>query len=419
MRTGNAPLGRLRGKEARRLLRLGGLLARPALAKTHEAEVLRLLNDPAWRPVPLTAPIYFAFPLIVHHAERLGFRADDVFASGDGLAVRPPTFESLMRSDCARRAMLTRALELLADAGIERAVLLKGAALAPLWPSPALRDMEDIDLAVATVDRPRASAALERAGWERRGFAFSKPGACAIDLVTPSGAFAEGLLAHAVPHSSFPGTIAHLPRAGDHLALIALHCAHHRGARIWRDVADWLFLCGDGTDRQAMADAWEAAAAQGHRGLVAAMHRTAARWFAPVEPLPLRGPEWTDDEERETRRFAALYTSMLLERLSEFPLRTVQAWLARGRSHPGRSGNAPRHRALPGLTQRDLLFGTIGGRSRLARQRAKAAILWRLWRSGSWRHYVRLARLAEPAVALERPFEDSRADFSNSRRSRT
>jgi len=128
------------------------------------------------------------------------------------------------------------------------ALLVKGAALAiTVYPSPASRPMQDIDLLVRRADRDRVLAALAAAGGVvhaspdrplTRDFlgetaVMMRAGATpflvevhtSLDNVVPRPIDEAGLFARAQPAPGLPGLL--VPSAEDHALLIALHAAGH------------------------------------------------------------------------------------------------------------------------------------------------------------------------------------------------
>ena len=128
------------------------------------------------------------------------------------------------------------------------ALLVKGAALAiTVYPSPASRPMQDLDLLIRRADRDRVLAALAAAGGvvhadPRRPLTRDFLGETAVimragatpflveihtslDNIVPRPIDEAGLFARALPAPDLPGLL--VPGAEDHALLIALHAAGH------------------------------------------------------------------------------------------------------------------------------------------------------------------------------------------------
>lgn len=168
-------------------------------------------------------------------------------------ALRDPSPLPRTQSPSAHAEALLRAHVLAQVASALRDVaaptlLVKGAALAlTVYPSPASRPMQDIDLLVRRADRDRVLAALTAAG----GIVHESPdrpltaeflGETAVmmhagstsflveihtslDKLVPRPIDEAGLFARALPAPSLPGLL--VPSAEDHALLIALHAAGH------------------------------------------------------------------------------------------------------------------------------------------------------------------------------------------------
>ncbi|MFT3775551.1 MAG: nucleotidyltransferase family protein [Minicystis sp.] len=146
-----------------------------------------------------------------------------------------------------RAHVLARVGSLLAAEGIP-AMLVKGAALAlTVYPDPAARPMQDIDLLVRRDDRDRAVAALMRGGLELRTVEYrpasgallgetllmARSGALetlvevhtSLDKIVPRPIDEDALFANARPAPGLPGLV--VPAPEDHALLVALHAAGH------------------------------------------------------------------------------------------------------------------------------------------------------------------------------------------------
>ena len=150
--------------------------------------------------------------------------------------------EALLRAHVL--AQIARALQPIATP----ALLVKGAALAlTVYPSPASRPMQDVDVLVRRADRDRVLAALAAAGGvvhldPDRPYTSDFLGETAVmmragstpllveihtslDNLVPRPIDEAGLFARAVPAPGLAGLL--VPSAEDHALLIALHAAGH------------------------------------------------------------------------------------------------------------------------------------------------------------------------------------------------
>ncbi|MBX3730906.1 MAG: nucleotidyltransferase family protein [Candidatus Sumerlaeia bacterium] len=409
----DAPLGPLPPAEARRFRRTIGQLARPDLAPRHLARLRTLLASPAWQPLPRIAPTLAIEPLLAHHAVQLGVGFDRLLdrRAGDVRAA-VPDFAQLARNDALRRAALG---DLLADcqrAATGPILLVKGAALAPLWPSPALRTMEDLDAVIQPPQQSAVLRALARGRWRSSPIGWVHRNGVVLDLQVATTPLARELIRSAAPHPSLPAP-AMLPDHAAHLVLIALHTMRHGGLRIWRDLVDIQFMVESLADSRDPARALQLACAYHAAESLAALFRLANRWTAPRAPLPER-PEahWSPEAERRCRQHLRLFEQLMTDRVSEYGLyamaslggsphnlvAAVAGRLRRGGGSASRPAEIQAH-------QRDPVWGDIPPPRNWARQLAKLHVLLIAWRAGLWPHYRRLIHHVRATTPRDRVFD--------------
>lgn len=432
----------------RQCLRVLGILSRPVLSSRHGELLKRELHSADWRPLPRLPSTRMIEPLFRHHAAATGIPFHRLFADDrssraatHSVANAPGVVPDL--AAYRRQALLGEVLAAFRNAGIGPVVLIKGAALAPLYPTPALRLMCDFDLVLPAGSRgPAASAVLRRLGWNRHLYdgseVWSHPSGLMIDIHIAESGFGREAFDRAEPHPCFGDTpdSAHVlwPRPAHHLVLIALHTARNGGGRLWRDVCDAQALLAHtaapaaGMANTTAADeALSIAARFGHAVQVAALFRFLNRWALPPFRLPEAIPDpaaGSGDCERETRLHAILYRRQAVEQippvalnLLQFTLRSPGEWIVRtGQaltraakvpfSSAGRTRNEPKTTLLPGRksrrredaegdawAERDPEMGDLPARGSLARQALKLRLALRVVLSGRFPQYLRLVRL--------------------------
>lgn len=234
-------------------------------------------------------------------------------------ALRDPSPPPKTQSPSAHAAALLRAHVLAQIApALQRAsipaLLVKGAALAlTVYPSPASRPMQDIDLLVRRADRDRVLAALTAAG----GVVHETPGRpltadflgetavmmhagatpflveihTSLDKIVPRPIEEAGLFTRALPAPSLPGLL--VPSAEDHALLIALHAAGHE-LRHAVALLDLELLFRHGIDLDTLvrrASAWRLTTVM--HAMMTALHALGAASITPAhvaafDPGPLR-----------------------------------------------------------------------------------------------------------------------------------
>ncbi len=407
-------MGRLTGAERERFLRMGGLLARDRLSPAQAAEARRLVESSGWRPLPRLAVTYQMEPLFLHHAFNLGIAREALldFASPSALP-SPIGWRTLGTNYYKRHGILLKLVEAFERAGIRRVMLIKGAALAPLYASPALRDMADIDMVVSTEDAPRACEVLRAEGWRNHVTTWAHRQDCELDLLEPTEGLSREVWERAVPHPGFAGqpTI-HMPSLEDHLVLVALHAAKHGGERAWRDACDVNALLGAGADP---GRALELAARHGAAVVLAVLLRLVNRWGSPQSVLPERGPQWTHGQELACGLQLGLYEELLVDKISPVSLELfetmaipphVMAKRLFGWCSSAVRGKLfrPYKRAQKREAEHDWLLNIATEKGPYARQGRKLKILMTsLWRLEYFR-YRRLIRTRARAKKVGRTF---------------
>jgi hypothetical protein len=208
------------------------LLAAPVLPADARPRAAAILE--ASGPLPAVHAHRAILPLLRHRLDEIAIAPEAAFADPRDRA--QPT--ALLAAEHFRRAAALE--ETLAACATESVtpMLLKGAAVAMHYPSPVLRTMCDLDLAVPAADAAAAQRALARAGWTRGdsgGGAWRRGDGSLLDLHVPARAAAEAMLARAVA-APVPG--ARVPAPGDHLALLAEHVLRSQGETVWKHLAD-------------------------------------------------------------------------------------------------------------------------------------------------------------------------------------
>lgn len=229
-------------RERRTRVRLLALLARPQLSETDKKKVRRLVESGAGGgPLLPGLKLHREIRLMAaNHLDAMGIDWNSVFAD------EKPDPRRAVLDHYARSRALKDALDALGEAGI-RAVLLKGAALAFFYESPALRPMCDVDILVAGADWQRAGEALRVSGWtpsEGISGVFIDANGYQADVQRPDSAFGELILKHAQRRHARGGNF-WVPARSHLLLLTAVHAALHHGERIWRDVCDARLLLAE------------------------------------------------------------------------------------------------------------------------------------------------------------------------------
>lgn len=380
------------------ILRLYGILSRPTLTGNH-ARALGKLNSAriTFPLIPATAPLW---PLYHHHLERLA-----ITPPFDGFSLEKPRV--LVGCYHSARRCLFEALRILQESGIRRALLFKGAALSPLYPSPALRQMSDADIALLPDERLIAEAALQNAGWALYRFQDSRvvrhPSGFLLDSHPIEGDVAHAIFERATPHPVCPAP-ACIPSLEDHLMIIACHAAENRGFRIWRDVCDAHLLIDSGA-RGMSCEGW----GNSSRVALAALLHFLNQHSPPSKRGLLRLPEL---DRQERHRAAVLYhayrhvavwpgSPVALRML--LPLRGLisQPWMFAGGLH--------RSRANPGDSwfERDPVLGDLPVPGDPRRHLVRLHALLSLMKSGRFCHYWRVLGELNAIPRITTPFKET------------
>lgn len=409
------------------LLAVLGILSRPVLSDALQAQLKQLVASPDWNPVPFPPSVDLLGLLFRHHLERMGMHWRQVFTQG-ALEMRRLEWEKAVVADIRRRGILHALLERMAEAGIGRVMLIKGAALAPLYPSPALRLMSDIDFAVAKRDLPAVERILAALGCRPHRFEGAKiwrhSSGLLMDIHVPANEWSRKVFHRAESHPCFPGLNgACHPRPADHLLLLALHAARNAGLRLWRDVCDAQLLLPGIPDAERSALAELLADLPAETAPAAAFFRFLNSYASPPFPLPERKPgAWNRLQERDCAVFVRLYRALAVEtnspgmlNLLRFSLqspRELSRMLWRrtrdflGRSDKKRGKEQKQHLSQIAWRERDPVLGDLAPRGSWARQLLKGRLVVELIASGRFRRYLRLFRMQRKLfLQAPKPFD--------------
>jgi len=374
-----------------RLRRALGLLARPELCDRDIRRLKWLISRPKWKPVPRIPSVNVLEPLFFNHFLRAGLDPEVVLRRPCNVVLPHPTFVDLVHTWNLHRAEITSLARAIEESGASRAMLFKGAAIAPLYPNPALRQMADIDLIAEGQDLQAVREKLKSIGWTCSrttfGETWSLKGAILrIDLHEPADPVAQEILANAVPAAAILSSakVLTVPEPSDHLVLVAVHAADNAGNRLWRDISDAqsLIACG-------ASGVGALSRASGTRALppVEAFLAFLSRWCG-CESLP------REPSTREGRRLLALFEASSVQAISpvqlelmgamfyDAPLGLVRRALGGGRRPPLEHSTA---------VERDPTMGTLPRPGTWARTRLRLSILLTYARS---RRLPALAALA-------------------------
>jgi hypothetical protein len=381
-------------------LKVLGILSRPLLRSSDQERLRVLVDSQDWTPPRHIAAASLLDDLFFHHLRSAGVPAERLFPDPEkGSALREQSLK-LGPLYYFRRSLVTQALKAIADAGTGPVMLIKGAALESLYPSPALRQMCDLDVVVPADSAKDAGAALGTLGWTRRAYPASElwqhESGLMIDIHWPHSESDESMLRDAVPHPSAGGGIL-WPRPGHHLALLSAHAARNCGNRLWRDVCDAQALLSHASG-DVCSEALGFAERCGLRGTTASFLAFLGRHCDPPVALP------AEVETAADRNLIQLYEEMGVEEASPAALNLLRFTIFRGRGVSG--GAAEESGDLSGWAERDPLAGVLPARGSLRRHLLKLDLLKELLLSGRFRHYLRLIRLQQ------RSYEATRKPFS-------
>lgn len=413
--------------EQKRLLAILGILSRPVLSDELQRRLRRMAAVPNWKPLPFPPSVDLLGPLFRHHLERMGMDWRQLFTQRP-LEMRGLEWEKAAVADIRRRGILRALLKPMAHEGIGRVMLIKGAALAPFYPSPALRLMSDIDLAVEKHNLPAVERVLNSLGYRCHRFegarSWRHPSGLLVDIHIPASEWSAGVFARARPHPSFADlpAVCH-PRPEHHLLIVALHAARNAGSRLWRDVCDAQLLLDH------IPEAGREKLAEGLADLPAAT-APAAAFFRflnhhahPPYPLPEAPPgAWNRRQERDCVVYERLYRVLAVEisspgvlnllrfslqspwKLAERFWRRAGGFVAhRGKQPGGRTKEPTREIAW---RERDPVLGDLAPRGSWARQLLKGRLVVELIASGRFCRYLRLFRIQSKLfLQAPKPFD--------------
>lgn len=185
--------------------------------------------------------------------------------------------KAALRESFVRMELRNRLAVALESSGIP-GVWLKGAALLDRYEAPWVRPMCDLDLAVSAAQEFEVLELLKREGWARRhpqGATYLHADGALLDLHVPHGDFGSRIMSNAM---SVDGGL-RIPRAADHVVLLAMHLFRSQGEPLWKTLAD-ADACGvqDGGE---LDDAMKAApddAAEAIRAFIAVWRDRSLLW---------------------------------------------------------------------------------------------------------------------------------------------
>lgn len=325
---------------------------------------------------------------MTHNAMQLGFDAGTVFQ----VPVKEDEFTRLAMNDHLRKSETARILETMQAAGCRRPLLVKGAALAPLWPSPALRDMEDIDLVVEKKDVRKVKNLLSKLGWQRTDVGWRHGSGFHLDLSVPARPFACHVFDNSIEHPTWGG-IAAIPTESDHLLLIAVHAARNRGLRIWRDLCDATLLVGD--DESVLSQAREVSRKFDRKAVLEAFLFTWHRLmeFGSDDVLP-----------PDSRRTASLYLQMATDPISVFGFNAISSLFVSPVDFAKGVVRTASERGPRDAGERDPVLGDLPGRGSIQRQWLKVRLVGRLAAAGKLAYYRRLVKAGRQAFRAGKVF---------------
>ena len=421
-------LGHLDAPSRDRLMRFVGLTARPDLTPAQAESAQAMVRSPTWEPLPRLPALYHLEPLLRHHAIDLGFEPEQVMVQEGGGLKEPLSFYQAAAQYYERQRVLQQLLEEFHKDGVGPVILVKGAALSPYFPSPALRFMSDFDFIIRPEQSERVQDLLASLGWLYTANSWASRNGISLDLLEGSNAFSEEICAAARPHPSYPADWQVLqPDPAHHLLMLAIHAQQHGGARIWRDVCDAaLFvalpspLLGPAAtpgDVSRLAErAMELAARHQAAVSLAAFFRFLNAHCHPSAPLPEQAPQWSTGEETSCAGLLRLYGELASDRASLLAFDYMTSLLALPRSlwHYGCTwvGTAFGRREishpprLPGYSgaQTDPLIGAVLVGAPVRRQLMKLRVGLSALMTRNPLRYWNLVRLRNSLPAQPKPF---------------
>lgn len=243
---------RLTPAEHNLLLRVVACLARPRLLPEIYPHLRPALQQTRLQgPLPCLRALAPVEPVMRQHLIDLEIPPAEVFRSDlPGLPaladLRQLTLNSFARTQQLRRLILhLNAQDPPTPTGIApmRLMLIKGAALARRYPSPALRVMSDLDLVVASQHAHLIHRAMNACGWHLHASTWHHPAGHRIDVHYATTPAARDILEASNPlPMPWPEPHPHVettePDDADHLVYLAAHAVRHAGSRLWLDFCD-------------------------------------------------------------------------------------------------------------------------------------------------------------------------------------
>jgi len=393
---------RLSASDLTRMQCAYSLLARPQFGERAAGLLRQALTGETWQPIPLVRTVAALEPLFLHHLTGCGVDASSVF-SVRAPGLRPARGFAEMALDYHQRfALLRQALTAMHGEGVGRVLLLKGAALAPRYPAPALRWMSDIDLAIAPGDQPAAARALAACGWRRRHVCYVHATGQQLDILLTRTPGARAVAERSQPLArAHPGWIEGLdvrePDDADHVRFLALHAVQHGGMRLYQDFCDAHLLLDEGRRAETGLEALRRSCREGGATELLALLTVYNERAEADRMLDLGGAEsaWHGQRARAGKLGAAM-AELALEPLSSTQLGALGSLLRPGsltlagivrRLQPGRAGGGGTSATGGGD---DLPLDQMP-RGFWRRQGVKLRLMGELLRDGSLLHHLRMA----------------------------
>jgi len=377
-------VGRLSGSEAKRFCAVVRLLTSFEISDYSSKRFLDLLDSPAWHRLPRLSCTVNVEPLIKHNVERLSLSFEDVFDMEENpFLPSPPDLEQLVQQYYQRRKRMTELLEGLTGECSGPILVLKGFATAENYPTPALRTMEDVDVACWKNEQDTAERVLLAQGWKRSAAGWHHDSGVSADVHFLSkshpffGNSAKTKAVFSPSESVFVQTPAYA------LLTIAQHSAKHRAVRIWRDRTDFRAIMRSRDIGEVLPSTEELARRTGLLPEFSAL----ARYAGFEVELP--------DEAQDIAR---LQSALSVDRITE------AGFAALGKKVSQRTMPKGKTPGTLEAVQRDPI---LGSESRSSRHWSKAALGIYALVSGQYSHYGHLTKLARRvrAQATERGFD--------------
>ncbi len=381
-------------RDSRKLrLEVLGLLSRPALP-SHRETLRKALKAPQWKPVDHIGAAELLDPLFLHHMLSSGI-PPTAFSPG---WPSPEKAQSLLSSQGLsyfhRREIMKELLSALSSHGVGPLLLLKGAALEAAYPTPALRQMCDLDIAFDGEHLSEASAILRNLGWTpaagKEPLLWRHRSGLLLDIHIPASEFDKEIFQAGEQSESFAASASEvrIPRKAHHLVILALHAERNCGNRLWRDVCDIQALLAEGEAEMACEEALAFAKGHGCLAEMQGMFCFINRHARPPFELP-QATALSEPEGKKTKAICALYQMIGVEEAPPLALNLLRFTFFRG----GTKENRKRGMQPVEARERDVLLGDLPARGTFQRHWLRARLLWDFLSSGRTRHYWKLIRL--------------------------